>query len=378
MTRAGATRVAHLTSVHAEGDPRIVHKECRTLVDAGYDVVLVVPRASDAGPSDAPVRVHAVPLPASRRERFLRTTRQVYRAALEEDAALYHFHDPELIPIGLLLKLRGRRVIMDVHEDLPRQIAAKPWIHERLRGPVAMAAEVAERIAAAAFDGIVAAAEVIAPHFPADKTILARNFPMLDNFEVADPIPWAERDNVVAYVGALTELRGARKLVEAIALVPERLGARLVLAGRFGPASLEAELRRLPGWRRTEYRGWLGRAEIRDLLGRAKIGANLLHPVPQYLGPPSGLKLPEYMVSNLVVLMSDFPRWYEFLDRHGGGVFVDPLDERAIAARITELLDDPVGSAAIAGRGMESARRHLNWASEGRRLTELYERVLAR
>ena len=44
------------------------------------------------------------------------------------DADLYHFHDPELMLFAFFLKLRHKKVVYDIHEDLTKQILIKNYI----------------------------------------------------------------------------------------------------------------------------------------------------------------------------------------------------------------------------------------------------------
>ena len=182
-----------------------------------------------------------------------RTVWHVYRAARAERADVYHFHDPELIPVGLLLKLRGAQVVYDVHEDRPRQMMSKYWIPLRLRGSVARLVHAAEWASGRVWDGIVAATPAIGRLFPGDKTVVVQNFPMLDELTPTDAIPYAARPPIIAYVGNLTTIRGAREMVAAMDLLPAGLHPRLHLAGAFDPPALEDELRSLPGWTRVTF-----------------------------------------------------------------------------------------------------------------------------
>ncbi len=265
-------KVCHLTSVHPPMDTRIFYKECKTLAEAGYEVVLVAPAIKDEVIDG--VRIKAVPMPNSRPARMSRTVWQVFRAALREDARLYHFHDPELIPIGVLLRLAGKRVIYDAHEDVPLDISNKHWIPKRLRSPVAWSARMVERIGAGILSGIVAATPSIAGNFPQSKTTLVQNFALPEELAHVDGAkPYRERPPLLAYVGVITPARGIYELCQAMALIPENFDAHLILAGKFLSDELEAEVRHTPGWSRMDFAGWLSRAGVKGLLSKARVGA---------------------------------------------------------------------------------------------------------
>src|SRR3954447_3791623 len=127
MGASPMTKVAHLTTLHPAFDNRVFLRECRSLARAGYEVVLVAPH-EEAETVDG-VRIRPVPKSRSRIDRLLRQGFRVYRCAVDEQADLYHFHDPDLLPWALLLRLRtGRPVVYDVHEDYVTSFTYKPYL----------------------------------------------------------------------------------------------------------------------------------------------------------------------------------------------------------------------------------------------------------
>src|SRR6476469_5707469 len=122
--------VVQLTSVHFADDLRII-KECRSLAGAGYQVTLIAPHPSDE--ITGGVQIRGVPVVEGRLRRMTLTVWRTYREAVRQRADIYHFHDPELIPVGLLLKARGKKVVYDAHEAYPQKILCKSWIPIKLR-----------------------------------------------------------------------------------------------------------------------------------------------------------------------------------------------------------------------------------------------------
>jgi len=366
-------KVAHLSSAHPPADTRIFYKECMTLAQAGYEVVLIIPHDRDEIVNG--VRIRAVSKPTSRFDRMMSTVREVYRAALEEDAIIYHFHDPELIPVGILLKNKGKKVIYDVHEDLPRQVLTKPWIKPFLRRVVGAGAQAVEKFCAHYFDRIITVTSTIAERFPENKTTIVHNYPILEEFAGTDFIPYQKRNPLVVYVGGITVIRGIKEMVNAMNLIPETLGARLVLAGKFSPPALENDVSSMAGWSNVEYLGWQSRDEVADLLSKARIGLVLLHPTLNYMDA-FPIKMFEYMAAGIPVVASNFPLWRKIVSEIGCGLVVDPLNPQAIADAVQWLLAHPVEAELMGKRGQDAVIKKYNWHTEAQNLLDVYQSLV--
>lgn len=367
-------KVVHLTSVHQPLDIRIFHKECRSLAAAGFEVVLVAPAAANMERDG--IRIRAVPLPSSRRARMVKTVYQVFQAARDEDGSVYHFHDPELIPVGIALKALGKRVVYDIHENYPKAMYSKDYVPLPLRWTAAGFAWFVEALAAGSADAMVAAEPPIATRFPPAKTCLVQNFPLRAEMEQLFQRPYAGRPNTVAYVGGISRMRGIVEAVAAVGSLPADLPVTLKIAGEFRPPELLDEVSAMPGWARVAYLGWLSRERIVALLAEARVGLVALYPEPNYLDSYP-IKMFEYMAAGIPVIASDFPLWRQIVTSCGCGLLVDPLDHGAVAEAIRYLLTHPDEAAEMGRRGQEAVWSTYTWDAEADRLVGLYRSLTA-
>ncbi|MCC2972437.1 glycosyltransferase [Massilia sp. IC2-476] len=369
-------RIAHLSSAHPRFDTRIFVKQCRSLASHGHEVALVVADGLGEARCDG-IRIVDVGRPSGRRERMLRTTGRVCRAALALDADVYQLHDPELIPVGLRLALAGRRVVFDAHEDVPSQLLDKPYLSPRSARVVSRAYAALERLALRRFDGVLAATPLIRERLAAFNplTVDINNFPRAEEFTQApDKAADAGVRNSFCYVGSISAIRGVRELVAACALL--RTPARLALAGGFAETELETQVRRLPGWNRVDALGHLDRSGVAGVMERAFAGLVTLLPTASYR-EALPVKMFEYMAAGIPVIASDFPLWREIVEGSRCGLCVDPHDPAAIAAAIDHLASHPGLAREMGANGRRAVLEHYNWECEADKLIAFYADLLA-
>jgi glycosyltransferase involved in cell wall biosynthesis len=379
MTRPRAaipgTKVVHLSTVHDPSDMRITYKECATLAQAGYDVVLIAPGELPSVPEG--VRFRSVPLPANRLERSTRTMWAVYRAAREERADVYHFHDPELMFVGMLLQQSGARVVFDVHEDIPGDIEDKPWIPPALRKPVSVASAVALAALHRKFDAIVTATPAIARRFNHERMAVVNNYPRIEEFGDLHGPPFEQRPRRALYVGSITRIRCIDRIVESFSSSAMGEGIRLALAGRFENEALEAQTRCMPGWDRVDYLGFQHRGGVRTLLEESRVGLLLFRPGTN-IDEALPTKLFEYLAAGLPVIVSTSLQCSRLVTDADCGIAVDSADVDAIARAMTELIDDPQRAQAMGERGRRLVLDGYVWESEAAKLTRLYADIVTR
>jgi glycosyltransferase involved in cell wall biosynthesis len=366
-------KICVMTSAHPAFDARIFHKQCRSLAAAGYRVTLVAPHSQSLLRDG--VDVIATPVRGSRLQRATLGVWDVFRSSLKEKADVYHFHDPELIPAGLLLRLLGRRVIYDVHENLPGTFSYKKYIPQWLKKPLGAGIAILECAASFFFSAVVTATPQLAERFRSlGRVAVVRNYPLIEEFMTS--AQQRKPANSFVYLGmAIMEERGAKELVEAIGLLPVNLSAKLVLVGAFESPGFRLLLEALPGWERTEAWGVVERDRVADILSNAVAGLITLHPHPNFLNA-FPVKLFEYMAAGVPVIASDFLACRTLVEEARCGLFVDPRNAEEIADAMYYLLTHPEEARAMGDRGRDAVLRKLNWSKEQEILLELYGELL--
>ncbi len=361
-------KICHFSSAHPSTDVRVFHKECSSLAKNGFEVHLVVANEEDSLKKN--VKVHGVKSEGdSRLFRFIQTSKKVYLKALEIDADIYHFHDPELLPFALKLKRKGKKVIYDIHEDVPKTILAKFWINKYLRGTISFFFKKFENYVASRLDYLFTATDTISDRFKKvnKNTATINNYPLLS--ELVEVSSWNDKKREVCYIGAITHIRGLEPLVKA---VNKSDSVKLNLAGAFDQQSFEERLKSLEEWKSVNDFGLVDRSMTRKIMGDSKIGLVTFFPVPNHVDAQPN-KMFEYMSAGIPVIGSHFPLWKAILEVNKCGICVDPEDEIQISNAINKLINDDFLAEEMGRNGREAVLEKYNWSIEEQKLVAIYK-----
>ena len=352
--------VAHLTTGHEPMDIRVYRKECSSLASNGYKVFLIVPSTTELVTKNG-VSIFPISITNNRLVRIAISPFWALRKSLSTKAEIFHLHDPDLIIVGLFLKLIGKKVIFDSHEDFLMEMATKTWIAKPLRKIFGKLYGVLEKFAFKKFDALIGVNDILENRFQSlnKRSVAIKNYPIINR----KILPTSTKNSKFLWFGMLSPIRSSEQLNAAFSLRPN---FELDVIGNvfdFTPTSDNINL--------------LGAFEHDTA---SEMASTYLAGLVTYLPEPNSInslpnKLFEYMSLGLPVICSNFESWKKIIEDDDCGIVVNPNSPADIASALTWIWENPKEAAKMGERGRKAVVSKYTWATEEAKLLSLYREL---
>jgi len=373
-------RICVVTSIHADFDSRI-YKHCLSVRRLGHEVALISPWP--------PRHDDGICYLSFPRRRGLggraRQAADIARLALRAGADLFHFHDVDILPLFVLLRLVTRRpVVYDIHENYSEEMLVRYWVPSYLRIPLYHAVRLAQAFGCSVFRNLVVVVNSIEREYgrPWLRCVQVRNYASVALADQAAD-DYERRENAVLFTGSQYVENGALLFLDiAQRVLARRRDIRFYSINRFGMRkdSHEKAMRLMASERlrgKVQVLPRIHGDRIMEYINRATIGISPNLNVPkQVKAIPT--KLFEYMAGGLPIVASDLPYNREFVRETGAGLLADPSDPERFADHICWLADHRREAQQMGRRGRQAYLDRLNWEKQDQVLGGFYEAILAR
>ena len=339
-----------------------------------YDLTLIAVADSKSFQKDN-IRIIGLSKPKSILDR-LKNARKIIQEAFGGKYTFFHFHDPELLWVGFIIKLFGKKVIFDIHENILGIVQMRNWIPNCLKRPLGLLTLFFEQIGQKVFDGTILAVKPFLKHFKNyNNTIIVRNFVIIEPNEI---VKQKHNNHSIIYVGAVTYSRGILDLVEAtIEIQKNKQYIKLLIIGRIPDSNFKIKLTNLketaPIPENIQFLGHINFLKLKNYISSATIGAIPLHPNENYLfSYPT--KIFDYMNWGLPYVYSDIPYWEKTFGDQCGGVSFQACNKIDLKHKIEKIIYNDELWNKLARDGKNNIHK-FNWESEEKKLLQLYNHI---
>lgn len=371
-------KVVYIASpIHDYKDVRIFQKEAISLAENNYQVYLLAQSPQSLFYNG--VQIEKAPTYKNRVQRLLNQPVILFKM-LKKKVDIYHIHNPDMLIIGFILKLIGKSVIYDTHEDFSKRILMREWIPLFARKKVASIVSGLEKLASNYFDATIVTQPQMIKRF-GKKTYLIENAPLLQSevitkaIEISNNKEKEEGEVRVIYVGGISSTRGLIETIKALHEVNKVFACRMWMIGPCYEKSLIKQLSELPGWEYVDYLGYLTQEEAFAYMIKSDIGMVTILDVGDH-STTSPNKLFEYQRFALPFISSNFPKWVEQVGYTESGMFVNPSNINEIIKGISILGLNPELRKEMGLRGRKFIYNEFNWEMESIKMLEIYKTTI--
>ncbi|HEY1303128.1 MAG TPA: glycosyltransferase [Vicinamibacterales bacterium] len=395
MKRTNGTRVLMLVENCSYPQDRRVKAEATALVDAGAHVTVIAPTLPGQLRHEivAGVEVYRYPvLPGvpgalgfaweyaySLAASFVLSLAVFFRHGFN----VVHAHNPPdlFVFIALFYKLFGARFVFDHHDLSPEMYDVK--FGTKGRGPTYRLLVWLEKLSCRVADRVIAAneshmaVEIERSRVPRERITVVRNGPDLD-LQPCAPDPGLRRRGriILGFVGGMGDQDGVEYLLRALRHLACDLHREDFFCVLVGDGSAWPRARTLATTLGVESYVWFtGPLAPPSWLPYLSAADICVEPAPSngYNDRSTTIKIMEYMALAKPIVAFDLPE--HRVSAGDAACYVRPSDERAFAAALAELMDDPERRRRMGALGRQRIESTLAWPHSARNLLQCYQEL---
>jgi glycosyltransferase involved in cell wall biosynthesis len=362
--------VIHLTTAHFMDDARIFNRECRSI--ARLPLVSVKIAAHGCVELDPSIEKVSFGLkPSNRVLRILRSQFIGIKMILTNNPSIWHFHDPELLPIAAILIKCRRRVIWDAHEDYFLQFDPKinyrSYLPPILRRIISYTVMVLLKYVDRNSYAVIAATETIARTYSNKRTVVVGNEAIVSEFETCQPKFEAKR---LLFIGPTTNAQSFFEVIDAVATIKD---ITLTLIGKepsteswnYGTNALGA---------RIEYLGWKDRSELALEISNSALGL-ITYNDNEINATNSPNKLFEFSAAGLPCIATPTQSNSAWVKQSQGAVLARGFSSKDLALAINNAFSDKSEWLKMSVNIRTWSRTYGNWSNSEERLLNVYRQA---
>lgn len=363
-----------------------VHKEAKTLTDAGYNVTVIALWKPGLPQTETKYgyQIQRIRLKSIRWQggvivplvKYIEFALRVHRFAKQHPADIYHANDSNTLPSAWLAARRNKTpFIYDAHE----LETGRNFKKSRLASIYGRLWALPEKLLIHKAHSVITVsksiAQVLADIYDIPLPTVIMNCP--ETQALSAPVDLHAEfginpaHKIALYQGGITAGRGIEVFIEAVQLLPNVTG--LLLGNGTLHTSLQQKIQS-GKYQRIHLPGAVPQKKLLSYTAGANIGIALIEAVCKsyYYSLPN--KLFEYIHAGIPVIGSNLPEIASIIQQYNIGSVVDPTNVDSIANAIQTLLEDE-NTYQEAKTNTALAANHFNWENESEKLLNLYQQV---
>jgi len=371
--------------MHPVFDTRIFKKECSSLANSGYNVILVAPHTKEEeveGVKIIPLEKHA-----SFYDRLFIRPRKAIEKIKNIDADLFHFHDPELIPyMASFARKYNKKVIWDAHENYKDTIRSfNSFKFKPLSYIGAILFNFFElRLSKNNFSGVVTITDRMAEKYKKKgiRTCVLNNYADISQFKYNGIADLSKKPRLIS-AGAQFEARAIEEIADSFKEIKKSIpNAEIHFTGKFTTERLQNKVNDI--LKKTEPTGEDYKVEgfvpfdymINVAVPKAWATVILFDITDPNNRNSMTNRFFEAWGNGVPIITTKGTLTAEIIEEVNGGIIIDNNHPTSIAEAFIKIASNKAYREKLSKNGFEAVKNKYNWNRNFQDLKQLYAEVL--